>query len=62
MMSRKFIESQYEYYRKHLGSGNFTDRGMICGQFHYFEGLLRICNKYPDQEEIDEQEFYRQGK
>ena len=38
-MTDQFIQSQIEYYRKHLGSGNSFDRGMICGLLHYYEGL-----------------------
>lgn len=40
--SDTFIESQIDYYRRHLGCGNFHDRNMICGLLHYFEGLRNV--------------------
>jgi hypothetical protein len=40
-MSKSFIESQIDYYRRHLGYGNRFDRMTIVGLLHYYESELR---------------------
>ncbi len=38
-MSDEFINSQVEYYRRHLNCGPSRDWNMIHGLYHYYQGL-----------------------
>lgn len=40
-MSKEFIQSQIDYYRKNLRCGPSRDWGMIVGLLHYYEAELR---------------------
>ena len=38
-MTDQFIDSQVEYYRRHLRCGHPRDWNMIAGLYHYYQGL-----------------------
>lgn len=51
-MTDEFIQSQIDYYRKHLLSGNSADQNLIRGALLYYERLIngrtRYCNATED--------------
>lgn len=42
--SDSFVLSQYNYYLKHLGSGNFHIKNMICGLLQSYEAECKRRN------------------
>jgi hypothetical protein len=44
-MSDEFINSQVEYYRKHIRCGPSRDWNMIAGLYHYYKGLQNARRK-----------------
>jgi hypothetical protein len=43
-MTKEFIDSQVDYYRKNLNCGNSRDWNQIHGLYHYFTNLQRRMN------------------
>ena len=43
--SVEFLQSQVDYYRKHMLSGNYTDRLLIEGCYNTYSKLLRENQK-----------------
>ena len=44
-MTDSFIDSQVEYYRRHLRCGHSRDWNMIAGLYHYYLGLQNARRK-----------------
>lgn len=44
-MTDAFIDSQVEYYRRHLRCGHSRDWNQIAGLLHYYEGLQNARRK-----------------
>ncbi len=44
-MTDAFIDSQVEYYRRHLRCGHPRDWNQIAGLLHYYEGLQHARRK-----------------
>lgn len=41
MHSVEFLQSQVDYYQKHLLSGNWHDQNLIRALYHRYQSLLR---------------------